>query len=478
MNRRATKTLYASTFILGFVFCSAASSETLTYGIKKGQVIPYRVTITAENPSSIETMKGLIAFTGKGIDGENLTVEYKGGLIKSVKSTARQSGPMRGGFRGGFRGRPGGGPPRTPFDQPNFRGLTQSTNTLVISNKGGIESMKSDSQLPYLLGNLSMMPFEPLGDDGEKNWTSGTSLTITTKEESSRFGPRFGPMARGGEEETVTGGGESNTYKIQSDDGKLVTIRKTHSLSSPGATSKEASYEMKGSGTWVFNRELGMSESMDFNVDFLIKEKNTSVTIPVTIKWNRIPEQEYTDFLKQREEARAAAMAKARQPAAPVKISDANKKRILSKLNHSQWGVVWGELKSLSRSRMSGLVAEDMDIMVLVAGLRSHSNAQVKLAADAIWKKWGKSFEEHASAAQKADVAGTTATDNPFAVVNDDGKGVRKWSDKTGQFNIEAEFVEVQGSTVVLKSKEGKKINVPKSRLSDVDQALVDRLVK
>lgn len=470
--------LLAAALIL--TLAGKADAQELRYQLEQDKIVPYRVTITATTPTKVETMSGLIAFTGKGSEGENLRIEYKGGLTKKTKSKVSQSrGPFGGPFGGGpFGGRPGGGFPRGPFDQPNFRGLTTSTSAFVISNQGELETMRSDSQMPYLLGNVAMLPFEPLGE-GKQSWEVGTNLTITSKEESSRFGPRFGPMARGNQEETKTGGGESSKYKISSDDGKLVTINKTYSLTSPAATSQDTGFEMKGSGTWVFNREMGMSESMDFKVDLNVKQENSSTKIPITVKWNRIPEQEYLDYLKEREEQRAAAIAKMNQPKAATKISDANKKKIMSKLTHSQWGVVWGELMSLSRSRMSGLVAEDMDLMVVVAGLRSHSNKQVKSGADKIWNKWKDSFEELASPQQKAEVAGTSDDANPFMVANeDDGRGLRQWSDKTGRFKIEAQFVEIDGANVVLESKDGKTIKVPKMRLAEADQALAEKLAK
>ena len=41
------------------------SAEPLRYGIEPDQVVPYRVTITVDLPSTTETMTGEIAFTGK-----------------------------------------------------------------------------------------------------------------------------------------------------------------------------------------------------------------------------------------------------------------------------------------------------------------------------------------------------------------------------------------------------------------------------
>ena len=169
--------------VLAFLIAidTTALAEPLRYKIGPNDVIPYTVTITADTPASIETLKGVIAFTGKQVEGDTLTVEYSGGLTKSVKSKTRSSGP----FGGGFGRRPGGPPiPRGPFDRPDYRGLVQSTSTLVLTNMGGIENMRGDSQLPYLLGNLSLLPFESLPVDEAKEWKDGSGLTITSRSSS------------------------------------------------------------------------------------------------------------------------------------------------------------------------------------------------------------------------------------------------------------------------------------------------------
>ncbi len=54
---------------------------------------------------------------------------------------------------------------------------------------------------------------------------------------------------------------------------------------------------------------------------------------------------------------------------------------------------------------------------------------------------------------------------------------LRTWSDQTGKFKIEAEFVESKGDTVVLLRQDGKRIEVPLNRLSDDDQAVVKTLI-
>ena len=71
------------------------------------------------------------------------------------------------------------------------------------------------------------------------------------------------------------------------------------------------------------------------------------------------------------------------------------------------------------------------------------------------------------------------AAENPLQeVVPDDGKGKRVWADSTGRFKIEAEFMKLEGSLVLLKKADGKTIRIPKTRLCEADQKLIVTLVK
>src|SRR5262245_59598954 len=46
----------------------------------------------------------------------------------------------------------------------------------------------------------------------------------------------------------------------------------------------------------------------------------------------------------------------------------------------------------------------------------------------------------------------------------------RTWTDASGKFSINAEFVRVDGDKVVLRRADGKEIKVPQARLSDADK--------
>ena len=61
-----------------------------------------------------------------------------------------------------------------------------------------------------------------------------------------------------------------------------------------------------------------------------------------------------------------------------------------------------------------------------------------------------------------------------FAAIASTAQGeVRKWTDKSGSFSVQAEFVELAGEQVVLKREDSKSIRVPLEKLSSADQEFV-----
>lgn len=464
---------------------SSLFAQPLRYNIQPKQIVAYNVTITATTPASTDTLQGVIVYTGTEAARDILTLEYNGGLRKTTKSAASTGGP-RGGFGrgpGGPRGPGGAGFPRSPFDQPDFRGLVQSTNTLVITNTGKIESMRGDSQLPYLLGNLSLMPFESLPTEAVKEWADGNGLTITSGDNSnSRFGPRFGPFANNNEEEIKTGGGENVTYKIQNDDGKLVTIAKTYLMTSPAATSKDTGFTMNGTGTYVFNRELGVPESTDFKIDLTVDSNNSQVKVPIAVAWKRMSEQELAEHQKLVEKEKAALAERLTRHSRPLTADE--HKDIMNRITSKDEEVILKLLVDMNKNPRPEILKEDVEIMVQAGLLLVHENEKIREASEVLWKRWGTAVEKHASDKDKARVAAALKQQeemagNPFEEEgSDDGKGVRTWSDKTGKFKVEGEFQEMKGTVVVLKGKDGKIVRIPKARLSEDDQKLIEKLAK
>lgn len=468
---RTSQSLAAAAFALVSIIVvpDGSRAELLRYNIKPQQVVPYDVTIVVVAPKVIETMTGMIQYTGRKVEGQNLTLLYQGGLTKKTKTKGQGR-------------RPGFGPPRRRFGRgpagmfnSDTKGLMTTTNTLVMSNTGNLKTLRGDSQLPYLMGNLSLLPFQSLPQDARNSWEYSKGITITSGSDNQGFGPRFGPFANN-DEEVKTGGGEVSTYKVGNDDGKLVTIATTYALRSPAPTKEDSGYEMKGTGTFVFNRELGMPESADSNLTLTISGSNTTVTYPITVKWHRMSEEEVAEHKQKLEDRKAALQAQLANRNKPW--AEETHTRVMKNLTDKKWETVLKELKELRKSSRTALAAEDVEVAVRAADLRSHENAEVRAAADIIWKKWGASVEKNGSAAEKKKVAAAEKrlsemeSQNPFEEVT--AKGMRTWSDRSGRFKIEAEFVELDGTTVVLKKKDGTEVRIPKSRLSEADAKLVE----
>jgi len=474
-------------------FTTHVAAEPLRYQITPKQVVPYTVTITVKSPSAVETMKGVIVFTGQKTDDTTLTIEYSGGLNKTSKSTSTSTS------RGRFGGPPRfGGPrgPRGPFDSVPFRGLITTKNTIVMSPTGAIKSMSGDSQLPYVLGNLALLPFEKLPAAEQKEWEDANGFSITTTSDNNRFGPRRPPFFDDNEEKVKGGGGETSSYRIEEDTNGLVKIAKTYSMTSPKANADETGFEMTGSGTWMFNREVGASESLDFKMDLTIDSKNVILKYPITIKWNRMTDEAYAAHVQKLKDDHAALMAKVKAredakpkgPTPPTAMNPTFKRGTMFQLKSNVWQAARTELSKLAGSKMTGVMPQDMDMLTQVGILRSSKHVEVSALAGKVWEKWQHSFAEHASDSQRETVAKANneepakkkmAADNPFEEVKaDDGKGQRTWSDETGKFKIEAEFEKLDGDTVYLKKSDGKKMQIPKSKLSKADQKLIDKLAK
>ena len=79
---------------------------------------------------------------------------------------------------------------------PTFTGLTQTGNKLTLTPQGELVAMEGSSQLPYLLGNLSTLIFEPFPKGEETTWEIKNGVTISEKNERRTFPQIWSPPAR------------------------------------------------------------------------------------------------------------------------------------------------------------------------------------------------------------------------------------------------------------------------------------------
>lgn len=342
----------------------ASAAEPMRYRFRPDQEFAYEVEITADMPTTVETLKGAISYKVTSAD-DPLKVTYHGGLTKSTKNKPGKSsghpgfGPPRFGRLGGIPFPMGSIGPGGPFGRGSnpFKSLTRTTNDVTLTPRGYIRAMKGDSQLPYLLGNLSILVFEPLPEKDQKSWTVDSGVTITEEgNRSNRFGPplpHFGPFGpRGGSKPDKTAAGsESASFTRKGRSGKKFTYEKTYQLHSPG---DEEDISIDGAGQWTFNRQLGISESLDANYRLTVNEGNVNLTVPVSIKYRRLSNSEWAKIEKDRKDAEAQRRQKSEQMAAEKKakaespIEGDERKQVLDDLKSNNLAVLGSTIKMLA----------------------------------------------------------------------------------------------------------------------------------
>jgi hypothetical protein len=301
---------HALCLLTAVVFATSAYGQALSYRWPADEMLAYRVEIKAELPDEYETLTGVITYKLKSA-GSPSKVIYAGGLTKSTKMKPNAA-PRSPGF-GPFG--PGFGPP-SPFSQRAnpFKGLERTTSDLVIDSRGSVSAMTDSSQLPYLMGNLSLLIFEPLSDDNPKQWKYDSSVTISEEKQSrgdrfNPFGP-FGPFGNTGDDkERSSAASEIFSFTHAEENGPMTTYNKTFQLNAPDG---ETSFKIEGSGKWTFNTQIGVSESLDFTQQLTITDGSVSIVVPVAIKYERLSSQDYEAYEKSRMDSIVKSKAAAR----------------------------------------------------------------------------------------------------------------------------------------------------------------------
>lgn len=444
----------------------AASAAGLEYAIKPDQVVAYRVTIEADTPTEEDAMTGLIGFTGQPSQAGQSVLDYRGGLERTKKGK-RVTIPRRVARNAIVRVVS----PTSLFENGlQLDGLSQRTNKLTLGRGGQVSSLVGQSKLPYLLGNLSVLPFEPLPPGDEQKWQFNNGWLIAGSEQVAF--PR-GPLSSQ-ETEARKDGAETADYSIERDDGKLVTIRKIYRLSTP-AIGPGFALDITGAGMFVFNRELGAPESLEYKEEISFSRGDASSTASVSVVWKRVAKEEYEADVQAREAKLAADRAEAEKKAAAARAErerelalplDARTKRqTLADLRSDNWARILPRLHEL-RARTPH--PDDVDVAIAIRDLQNHSSPGVRSTAKQLWEKWSVLVEP----------SGKANSDDVSKAAGAVDRAMRTWTDVTGTFHVEATFVRSDGDNVVLKTADGREISVPILRLSEADQAYVKDLSK
>lgn len=507
------------------------------YEPEVGKTFAYDVTIVVDVPTSTTTYQGTIRYEVLDSGNGQMKLRYRGGLGESIKDKVAEGdafdpfGPLR---RRRFPSFP------DPFSRPRFAGKVQTTNTITFSERGEVLSMEGDSQLPYLLGNVSLLPFEALPEEnGQHEWIVDSGISITKGSESRR---RLPPFVRS-EPKSVQAGREVSRYSVEKDSDVTLAVRKSYELSTP-ETEGQTGFEGNGSGTWIFHRQLNMPESLDFEQKLVTKENNTTTTIPITIRYQRVLEEELARrdaetarIAKEREEAAAEAKRLAEMP-----LTDEETTAALEDLASGEVARLQTRLKMLQAKSVPD---PDPAIASAIEPLLDHSNLLVQSEAKKALAKWSPSFKRKVDADKAYRGPSPVKSTERFVgestrlyrgllvqvqlngsfwypaevleVLEDNrvllqtrGAGNRQvtvtrrqiqlgpeeltqvpdpndarpeptrrwWTDASGRFRIQATFSKLDGDDVKLLRDDGKTVTIARDKLSDEDRQYLEKVTQ
>jgi SLA1 homology domain 1, SHD1 len=377
--------------------CQACSAQekSLEYCWSKDQKFAFEIEIEVDEGDQTSTYQGTTNYTVDSANAEQLALTYQGGLtaLTKPKESARKlpSGVPRFGVPAfGPTGLPRGIPfpgLASPFATT---GISQTTNRITMSRLGKLLVLDGSSQLPFLLGNLSMLPFENLpSEKADETWSIESTVSIT-EDDSGRF--HFGPFAQiqKSNQGSVQSASEETKYTINNSNDKQVTFDKTYRLKTALVDGRD-SFEMSGKGTWIFNRIDKLPQSSDMKIELIVRRRNATVTIPIVLKINRltperIAERELEAKRKAKEAEANLAEAKSKmeehrklaeeaKAKAEAPLTTEEKKGLLTELNAESSNTVIQALMKLSTKKSKETDSE------IVNAIKKHIGSSNSVAA-------------------------------------------------------------------------------------------------
>ncbi len=360
-------------------------ADELRYSPKEGTLLGYEITIAIGGDPATASLIGRSTYQVEST-GQKIALAFQGGLkLKQASSGGRCRGPSR------------LISPRSPFT-----GISNARNQLTILPTGEVVEAKGDSQLPFLLGNLSHLLIERLPENGGRTWTVKTDIAIT--ESNSRV-PRPGP-GRGSVKHTKAE--EVTTYNLQGSEAGKAVIAKTYDLTTPGG---EGKFEIHGKGMLTFNTERVVAERLEFKQTVTSRKGDKATETPLKIQYRLLDDAEMIELVAERK-ARTEQLQKliAERKKKQAEGTDAPKPRTERAktrpkrnvrqvtLNAQQKKRLFGFLESDDPGRIRlGLMSlnrmapkePDEEVTEVLRPLLKHENETLKSLAEQAWENWG-----------------------------------------------------------------------------------------
>jgi len=269
--------LLGTIWILTPAVAQADDAVTLRYGWESGARFAYEVEIVADKGDAIETLKGtpILKVEAVGDDGATVTLQNK-----TLASTTKSQRPTR-----GFRIP---APPRIPRGGPFGRGFTG--HEMTLDSQGRVVTQRGDSQLPFVLGNLAQLLVEPFPAEAKPEWSHTASTTIRI---TSDWPPRS-PFREDVEQERLNAE-ERTDFTLKEVTPESATLEKRYRLATIETVDDEPRMELTGRGTITFDRRRKIISGLEYEAAFVMRERNTEKTYPITITFRLLSDEELAE---------------------------------------------------------------------------------------------------------------------------------------------------------------------------------------
>jgi HEAT repeat protein len=266
------------------------------YGFKSGEDYVYSVRLEVKMPGLTEIVSGVSKYGIVEAKKDAIRLRHSGRLVIDGDVTE-------------------GGTKRTTHSE---RGLPVSD--IRIDPFGRVLRSSGESQLPFLLGNLSMLVLEPLAADGKSPWEIKTECVIKQKQSVLSAPSRLHRIRRPKVETTVDyPANEVTTYSLGKPDGDKVVLHKKYELKTREEDDGKPFMEMTGEGDITFSIKAGVPQSLEFKG--VLKGGGLKNEVPVTATYRLLEGAELEKALKEL----------AAKPADPVKDASPLSEEALTK---------------------------------------------------------------------------------------------------------------------------------------------------
>jgi hypothetical protein len=390
MNRRLLM-LFALSFAVPPVQHARCSEELWLYGRQSNVEFSFDVNIKVESGGMETAYRGSIIYSVDRITDEQVQMTYRGQLQQ------HSAQPI---------GSPGRGvvvrqPPQLPgfLGRSVITGTTMQTNQITLSRSGEVLTLDGSSQMPFLLGHASLLPFETLPSNDlpvdvleNHSWSVDSTVSISQHKSSALGLSRIASDLLGKEENKIQFARSETRYSLIERSNQLAKIKKATRLSSPEVTG-EVRYEMSGEGVWEFDLETGLPNSAAYTLELKLVENNVQVVYPIRISYRRVPDEAHQArqaALKRMREKDAAEQAEQRR-LATIPLDDPEKAAALQSLQSDKMTDVIRALHELSRKQPE---SPDPELLAAIRSKLMSPDRAVASAAERLMMRWSAEYAQ------------------------------------------------------------------------------------